>query len=332
MERFPYIEIIGSNNEEIWFEHGRQLADRISLNIDKYIRIIWKDLSDVLTSSRYFSRVIREYDKNYSNEIQALAEWAWIDPIYIYMLNARTELLSNHLKECTTAYFPRSSILWQNWDWFYDFDSIVTIMKVNMPSNSFIMLNEPWIIGKIWLNSNWIWVWLNIVSNNEIINWVPIHILMRKVLDSKSINDAKVSLLSSRTAQSSNIIIWSKQWHWLNLELNGSKRFVFQLFEWWVWFKHKNSFHSNSFWMWDELERLYLQYAILEFQDYSLEDMKLFLTDLKNNMYTWKIEWYDFDDLSQIWTLSSIMMDIRNGKFYISKWNPRDYPYVEFSV
>lgn len=332
MERFPYIEISWTDNEQVWYEHGKRLADRISLNIEKYIKIISKDLSEILSHSRYFAGVIKDYDKNYSNEIEALAEWAWVESEYIYMLNARTELLSHHLKECTTAYFPQSSILWQNWDWFYDFDSIVTIMRVNMPNNSFIMLNEPWIIGKIWLNSNWIWVWMNIVSNNDLINWVPIHILMRKVLDAKSLNEAKTSLLSSSPAQSSNIIIGSKEWNWLNIELNGLRRFVFQLFDRGIWFKHKNVFYSNAFGMWEELERLYLDEAVLITPNYSLEEMKWFLMHWKNNMYTWKIEWYDFHNLSQIWTLSSIMMDIRNGKIYISKWNPADNQYIEFSV
>ena len=66
------------------------------------------------------------------------------------------------------------------------------------------MITEPGIIGKIGLNSSGLGVCLNILRINKRLDGVPVHIVLRAVLDATNINDALDRAKASGQGKASN--------------------------------------------------------------------------------------------------------------------------------
>jgi len=210
MNQFPRITISGEPFER-GRQHGSQLAAEIAKAIEFYVSIFELPEQEILRHAGYFRKLIGAFDPSYVAEMDGIAEGAGIDPRWIVALNARTEILSRSTgasKECTAVYFSQPSILGQNWDWGRALEPLAVLMKIVQPDGHVIlMFTEPGIIGKIGMNSSGLGVCLNILTLGQVLDGLPVHIILRAVLDCKSLAQVDSLLARHGTGKASNIIV-----------------------------------------------------------------------------------------------------------------------------
>ncbi|CEM27687.1 unnamed protein product [Vitrella brassicaformis CCMP3155] len=113
--------------------------------------------------------------------------------------------------ECTALCNASAGLLAQNWDWDVRLEDLVVVLLMDKPDGSQIMmLTEPGVIGKIGMNSAGVGVTLQLLhcpcprappgttvaarQPTEDSHGIPIHILLRTVLDSHSATEAFTKL------------------------------------------------------------------------------------------------------------------------------------------
>lgn len=211
MNEFTQISISGTAYER-GIQHGEQLKQSIGKTIEFYRSIFEISEMDILQHAAYFQQLIRAFNAEYIDEINGIAEGADIDPLWIVALNARTEILSHKnaytSNECTAVYFPKPSILGQNWDWGCALEPLTVLMKITKPDGHMIrMMTEPGIIGKIGMNSCGLGVCLNILTFGKILDGLPVHIILRAILDCQSLDEARLLLKNHASGKASNVIV-----------------------------------------------------------------------------------------------------------------------------
>jgi isopenicillin-N N-acyltransferase-like protein len=154
---------------------------------------------------------IAEFHLPYAELIDGLASSCGLAAGEVAALNARTELLHEaglvH-QECTSAFIPTNSTLGQNWDWSRSLEPLMFLLRVNdISGHSFVTLSEPGIIGKIGMNSFGLGVCLNILPSKGYCDGVPVHILLRAVLDSECLEEAKDRIASAKLGSASSILV-----------------------------------------------------------------------------------------------------------------------------
>ena len=243
MKTFPYFEIEG-DNAHLGEGMGSLLADRVVEAYRFYEGLFGEiakiDPGSTLERAQLVGR-IREYADEirltisrhfpaYATEIEALAEGAGVEPWKVYTLNGRTEiyrLLAERAKpkdpgECTAIYFPTSGLLGQNWDWHPHLEELAVVVKLRQPDgHTILMFTEPGIIGKMGLNSAGMGVCLNILFGRSSTAGIPIHILLRAVLDARSVSAAEELVAALPLGTSSNMLIGDSAGNGVDLEIQG---------------------------------------------------------------------------------------------------------------
>ncbi|MEC4811856.1 MAG: C45 family peptidase [Scytonema sp. PMC 1069.18] len=225
--KLPIVCLSGSADER-GAAHGTLLCERIEKTVDFYRSKLFSQWSDTLLKSvslEFFER-IKSFSQEYAIELQAIASHAGRALWEITMLVSRTEILqSTAPNECTTLYFKNQGILGQNWDWLEDFENLVVIFDVlRQDGHRFLALGEPGFV-KFGLNTSGIGVCLNILTCGTPTGGIPVHILLRKVLDSRSITEAYQAIAQAPRATMSSILIADEGGRYQNLELAGSDLF-----------------------------------------------------------------------------------------------------------
>ena len=222
--QFPLIIISGEP-----FERGRQHGEQLRVEIDKSIifyRSIFKlSDSDIFQHAEFFRQRIKAFNPDYNEEIKGIAHGAGVDPLWIAALNARTEILSrnaNASNECTAVYFPEPSILGQNWDWGKALEPLTVLMNIEQADgHNILMLTEPGIIGKIGMNNQGLGVCLNILTLGKELDGLPVHIILRAVLDCKTLGEVESLLAQHAEGKASNILIADADGNGFDMEFCG---------------------------------------------------------------------------------------------------------------
>ena len=225
----PHFLKLHGGSDEIGYQHGSQLKNRV--------RAVWKFYSEIMFDNKLnflrlygdqYLQTIYSYNANYGVEIESLAYAAGLESWQIAALNARTELFhrlvdSLETGECTSAFLPKTRVLGQNWDWMEQLESLLVVMEIERKDGHRILqMTEPGIIGKIGLNSEGIGVCLNIISGVASPVSVPIHILLRTVLDSSSLENVSKHIESLQHGTYSNILAADANGQFVNFEFAGS--------------------------------------------------------------------------------------------------------------
>jgi isopenicillin-N N-acyltransferase-like protein len=232
--------------EEIGYQHGELLAEQIRNNIDFYRSLFLNYLGSetrVLSIAEKFKKSIQSYNPNFVTEINHIALGAGLaEPLWLYAINARTELsMMESIQECTAIVCPGINLLAQTWDWAKKLEGNFVIMKITFPNgHQILQLTEAGIIGKIGLNNQGLGVTLNFLYDEHIdFSTVPIHILLRQVLECISLDDAKDAAKSSRVGKASNLII-AQAGKAVNIEFAGDRMKYFEIEE--SCYAHTNHF------------------------------------------------------------------------------------------
>jgi isopenicillin-N N-acyltransferase-like protein len=231
----PSVISVEGSYEEMGTELGGRTSELIECNLHAYLRL-FRDFAglsdaDIIRWGGIFLGVIREYDRQIAAMLDGMAEGAGQRVEHLAALNARTELLygSGYREEgCTSlAVLGKHTanghtLLAQNWDWRPD-KGPVTFLIATRDTEGFAVLSlaEAGMLAKSGLNSAGLGVCANIlVSDQDAAGaGVPYHILLRGVLQAKTMSQAQRQVLSVRRISSGNVLIADASGEAIDLEL-----------------------------------------------------------------------------------------------------------------
>jgi isopenicillin-N N-acyltransferase-like protein len=208
MNRFPVFRISGTPRER-GRQFGQLASEQIRSNVRAYERafregaaIQWKDAT---AYAAQFIPWIEQYDQEIMEEIRGISEGAELDLLDVLALNVRSEIITNlgdtspsHKADgctCIAAVAPatqnRETLLGQNWDWINLVGAGLVVVEIEQPPRpTILMITEAGIVGKIGMNADGIGVCLNFLRTNEKALGVPIHIVLRGILNSRTLPQA----------------------------------------------------------------------------------------------------------------------------------------------
>lgn len=326
---FPEVTISGDARDR-GYRHGQCLAQAIAETIAFYARIFRQPRQVIFQRAEHFKRLIQNYRQEYAIEIEAIAEGADVDPLWIYALNSRTELLSLDANECTALYFQRSGILGQNWDWGKALEGLAVVLRIQRPDGHRIsMLTEPGIIGKIGMNSVGIGVCLNILRLSKTsLDGLPIHIVLRAILDARTLEEARQWIAAAGFGKASNIMLGTADGRCLDVEFAGDEAFVVQP-------ENGLLIHTNHYLVRrvnPDRGPFRSSYARLraarqkteELVDDSITAMKSILLDRSNAELPIHRGYVLHPDVEEMGTVATLIMELKGWKFHIKKGNGSD--------
>ncbi|UCG01948.1 MAG: hypothetical protein JSW11_20405 [Candidatus Heimdallarchaeota archaeon] len=337
MKKFPLIVLKGDPSK-IGFEHGKILKERIGKTISWYKSIIPRKESEVLSLAAHFKSKISRFDPNYCNEIEALAEGAEVDPLWIYALNSRSEIMNTFTNECTAVYFRETALLGQNWDWAQELEELAVILKI-LPENKpmILMMSEPGIIGKIGFNSKGIGVSLNFLDSGQVCKGLPVHIILRAILESPTLEKATHIIEPFKKGKSANILIGDAQGDYIDFEFANQQ--VFQPRSDSKVFIHTNHYLDNvelnidteklasSFTRYNQANQL-----IQTLKGSHIDKIKTILLDQTRKDLPICRPYVPHPDLGNVGTVCSIIMDLIDLKLHITRGHPLKTRFTSISL
>jgi isopenicillin-N N-acyltransferase-like protein len=174
---------------------GRAQAERVRRTVEVYRR-----LCDLSAGGR-----VRASDDEHE-EIAGIAAGAGVDCRELLAVNARTELIAS-ADECSVV--GAGGLLAQNWDWHPDLQDSTLVWVVHERAGWFATVTEAGMLAKIGLNDAGLGVCLNLLISSEDggLEGVPIHLLLRRVLACRSVDEAVALLTSARVSASSAVTV-----------------------------------------------------------------------------------------------------------------------------
>ncbi|WP_051323784.1 C45 family autoproteolytic acyltransferase/hydolase [Candidatus Solirubrobacter pratensis] len=174
---------------------GRAQAEHVRRTIEVYRR-----LCDLSAGGR-----VRASDDEHE-EIAGIAAGAGVDCRELLAVNARTELIAS-ADECSVV--GAGGLLAQNWDWHPDLQDSTLVWVVHERGRWFATVTEAGMLAKIGLNDAGLGVCLNLLISSEDggLDGVPIHLLLRRVLACRSVDEAVALLTSARVSASSAVTV-----------------------------------------------------------------------------------------------------------------------------
>jgi isopenicillin-N N-acyltransferase-like protein len=181
-------------------------------------------------------------------EMRGIAAGASCDLVDVLLINARSELMVA-TGECTAlAATPEVTVqgqvlLGQNWDWFTAIDAEPILLHVRQPGRPEILtLTEAGQVAKIGLNSAGLGVCLNFLGHQHRGQGLPVHVILRQMLDCAHLGQAVRAALSPPRAGAANILLAHAGGDILDLELTATDAdFIYGDGGWLV---HANHFES----------------------------------------------------------------------------------------
>lgn len=232
MTRFPKFRISGSA-----LERGRQHGSLARLQIENNLKVYMRNFKhyanlnweQVQKRARTFIPVIEAFDPEIMEEIRGVGTGCGHPVEDIVALNSRTELMYGvSTNECTAIgaggdATPDGTVIGQNWDWMGSLcDSCIVLEIVQPPKPTILMMTEAGIIGKIGLNDAGVGVCLNLLVSDTDGSQVgvPIHVMLRGILNSRTVGEAIRVVTKQKRAGSSNYLIADRNGQVVNLEVS----------------------------------------------------------------------------------------------------------------
>jgi isopenicillin-N N-acyltransferase-like protein len=205
---------------------GEGARSQVLASVELYRRLFARyaelDWDAVAALGLEFREPIQAYDAEILTEIEGIAEGAGLQLGEVLAINARSEILFGlgdlSLPECTAFYAGPSVtedkrvLLGQNWDWFSASDSATVIEVDQGPERpAFVMAPEAGLIGKMGFNEDGIGVTLNALFSDldRGERDVPVHVILRAILNSRTIEQALAAIVRARRGSSANYTIAS---------------------------------------------------------------------------------------------------------------------------
>jgi len=173
------------------------------------------------------AELVTAFNPAYTLEMDAIAEGAGLEAWQIYALNARTEILNAPVGECTSLYFQESMILGQTWDWLRALEELMIVLKYeDVEGRNIVTLTEPGMLAKVGMNDCGLGVCLNILISEHPLDGVPVHIVLRAILECGSLEEAKEVITRSGYGKSSHILVGDASGRCHSVEFSGGQSAV----------------------------------------------------------------------------------------------------------
>ncbi len=335
-EKFPVIELQGTP-EEIGFQHGYQCRSRIEKNIQFYDNLFNLDNSKLQKLANHYKNEIFNFNPKYAREIESIAQGADVEPYWIYALNSRTEIINRFLDECTAVYFKNSALLGQNWDWLKESEELAVVLRIKLENGLKILtMTEPGIIGKIGLNSYGLGVCLNYLNIEKDSFGVPVHILLRNILESRTIEGAIRNIDPYDKGTASNILIGDKKGNYLDLELAIERTFFYPTQN--PIFIHTNHYLAEGFDNSVEefagsMSRFTRANTIAKNLSGSTKDeMKLILLDDSDPELPICRKYSLVEDFGNLGTVTTVIMELKHQRLELTNGNPFENTFKVISL
>ncbi|GGY02973.1 peptidase C45 [Litchfieldella qijiaojingensis] len=208
--------------------HGRRHAKQIVPSLEVYDRL-FRDFADLdwrqaRQQARRFLPAIERHFPAILEELDGLAQGAGIDFDDILTLNCRSEIsLTRASGGCSAFSLNRHGQQWlaQNWDWRPDQLHNVVILRIKLNDGTvLISVGEAGMVAKIGLNAHGIGVCLNAIRSRTCGEGLPIHIALRKMLESPDFDAAKRVATLDRVASPAHILLASAEGQAVGLEVH----------------------------------------------------------------------------------------------------------------
>ncbi|GHC17308.1 acyl-CoA--6-aminopenicillanic acid acyl-transferase [Kushneria pakistanensis] len=199
-----HIDVRGTHFE-IGEAHGRQAASEIAISLATYRRMFQNmaglDWATARHDAERFKAAIEHVCPELLEEMAGIAHGANIDPLDVLVLNARSEIALTHAGgpiqpdgcSALAQHDVTTGVQWlaQNWDWKASQRDALICMTLRAPDKPAItMVTEAGIIGKIGFNEYGVGVCLNALRSQICKPRLPIHVMLRRVLESDSVEHA----------------------------------------------------------------------------------------------------------------------------------------------
>lgn len=167
---------------------------------------------------------IEEYDPLIMEEMKGMSDGAQVELLDIVTLNARSEIMSvpdgcTSLAVVPPATKNNETLLAQNWDWMGTFKPSVIMLEIIQPNRPrVLMCTEAGIVGKIGMNDSGIGLCLNFLSTLDIREGVPVHVILRGILNSKLFSQAVGQISRLQRGTSANYLIATKEGEAIDIE------------------------------------------------------------------------------------------------------------------
>lgn len=337
--KVPYFKISGTP-EQIGFQHGSMLKERVKACYDYYTQKLMMGPIDLKGDGERFLAVIEHHYPQYGVEIRALARGAEMEAWQVAVLNARTEIfikaMVDFVGECTTCFFRKEKVFGENWDWMAECEDLIVLLEIEREDgHRVLMLAEPGIIGKIGLNSKGLAVGLNILHGKAFEVALPVHILLRAVLDSNNLAQAQHLLETKPACTFSNVFVADEHGDYLNYEFKARKRNLLQ-------YGKETPIHTNHYLgekcneqgnpMYESSQqRLTRARQLVSEQDgESIQKMKRILLDTSGSEAI--CAEFRHHMHYRVGTVSSIIVDLPQRKMLVTKGSPLRHDYQEHQL
>eukprot|EP00921_Rhytidocystis_pertsovi_P002797 GHVQ01004734.1.p1 GENE.GHVQ01004734.1~~GHVQ01004734.1.p1 ORF type:complete len:385 (-),score=11.61 GHVQ01004734.1:1576-2730(-) len=225
---FRVVDLTGTHRE-VGIQHGQLLSTEIVQAASFYTQYLQRtsglSATALRTLSLEYAETIKNFREDLAEEIDSIADGAQVERWMVYMINCRTEFInyghspnrpsaSNNamMSECTAICMPQEMLLAQNWDFAEELFRLAVILRIRITNKpSFMTLTEPGMLGKIGLNSAGLGVCLNLLraqcSDKQHYRGIPVHILLRVVLESSSLENAAMTIRQARPNTGSALLM-----------------------------------------------------------------------------------------------------------------------------
>jgi len=335
MDTFPVIEIHGTHHQ-IGLRHGQLLKDRIRKVITFYHTIFGRSEEKIFSRAMTFENKIANLNPGYIEEMKGIAEGAEVDYRQILALNARSEILTLFVSECTAISSPATGLLGQNWDWAEELEQLTVVMKISYPNgHQILMITEPGIIGKIGFNSAGLGVTLNFLHAPGQLQGVPIHIMLRALLDSTD-QTVGLQLVKKYYSGKGGNIIYSSASKSYNFEFANEEIFITEVTDHFVHTNHyliDEELNTKPEKLASSLSRIAItQQNLTDSTTIDLERFKQLLADQTNTELPVCRPYVIDDEIGNVGTVCSIIMDLNQLILYYTPGNPFDHSYISIKL
>jgi isopenicillin-N N-acyltransferase like protein len=190
---------------------GLAHAGAVTNTVGVYRRMLGMTEADLHAAGRTVGEHVSARWPDLVEEIEGIAAGAGVPAEALLAVNARTELLAQAGAECSlvAAVSDGGCTVAQNWDWHPDLAPSLVLWTVRQPGGRrFATLTEAGMLAKIGVSSPGLCCGLNFLrcSADGGLDGVPIHVLLRVLLDRTGTLPDALALLSGVPVSASSCI------------------------------------------------------------------------------------------------------------------------------
>jgi isopenicillin-N N-acyltransferase-like protein len=224
--RMPVIAVAGDATER-GHQQGEMMRDSIAACVAIYDATFKLSDNEVAKRAAHFEAVTRAWHGELATEIDAIADAADQKRHWLWALNARSEIMSYvgaHESECTSVWSASTRTLAQNWDWMSSLEPLTVVLDATHADDHHVVtVTEPGIVGKVGMSSAGTAVGLNFLFSSEPLDGVPVHVLLRALLDARSKDDVETLISSAGVGRSGHVFLGTAAGIGSSIEYTGSQ-------------------------------------------------------------------------------------------------------------